>query len=325
MRLAFSARAICFIVTVSFCVCAALPGGARAQQSEDPCDELRTPKLIKEGYFERAKYKEIFPCLAKIIKGGKYRTSPSLLTEHMFPVLDHYFTNSLDKDTEYKLGELLWRIMVTSGDETGAKAVEEFKWSQQISSAVNRELRRFNDPASIKIEPPKATITRRKDTKFTVTYLNVADIPLKSKALSVRSEVRPEEKATSRMQGGQLIVTGLKGGGQTGSLIVRDADRKLAAQAQLTFSGGISILWPVSGLVITGGAAAGAAIAEDGASTALWAVTGVSAAVTGYLFYQYFRGGGVPFLTESDRDHSSGNLAMSFVPGPRSLEFHMRF
>jgi hypothetical protein len=310
---------------MSFFVSVVLSAAAGAQQAEDPCDELRTPKLVKEHYFERAKYKEIFPCMAGIIKAGNYRTSSGLLKEHMLPVLDHYFANNLDKDTEYKLGELLWRIMVAAGDETGAKAIEQFNWSQQIGSSVNRELRRFNNPASIKIEPSRATINRRQDTKFTVTYLNVADIPLKSITPSIKSEVKPEGRATSKMQGGQLIVTGLKGGDQSGSLVVRDAKNKLAAQARLTFSGGMSVLWPVCGLMITGGAAAGAMVAEEGASTALWAVTGVSAAVTGVLFYQYLRGEGVPFLSESHRDRSGDELAVRFVPGPQSLEFHMRF
>ena len=325
MRLAFSARAIACFFTLSLFAAVVMPAAAAAQQAEDPCVELRTPKLVKEHYFERAKYKEIFPCLAKIIKAGNYRISADILKEQIFPVLDHYFANSLDKDTEYKLGELLWRIMVAAGDETGAKAVEQFGWSQQIGSGVNRELRRFNKPASIKIAPSRATINRRKDTKFTVTYLNVADIPLKAITPKVSSEVKPEGKATSKMQGGQLIVTGLKGGGQSGSLVVRDAKNKLAAQARLTFSGGMSVLWPVCGAIITGGAAAGAVVADDGASTALWAVTGVSAVVTGVLFYQYFRGEGVPFLSESDRDSSGDELAVRFVPGPQSLEFHMRF
>jgi hypothetical protein len=77
--------------------------------------------------------------------------------------------------------------------------------------------------------------------------------------------------------------------------------------------------------VIAGGAAGGAAVTEEGTSTALWAVSGVSAVATGYLFYKYFRGEGVPFFSKSDADRSSDDLAVRLVPGPRSLEFQMRF
>lgn len=306
-------------------LCVLLPRGTAAQQAEDPCQELKTPQLIKEHYFERAKYKDTFPCMARLIKAGGYRASAAVLKDQIFPVIDHYFANNLDVEGGYKLGELLWRIMIGTNDETAAQAVQAFDWSKEIKPAVSKELNRFNNPAAIKIEPAKATVKRRQNTKFTVMYLNVANIPLTSVTPSIRTTVNPGDKATAAVQGDKIIVTGLTGGEKAGNLVVRDAKRNLGAEAQLMFSGGMSLLWPISGLVIAGGAAGGAAVTEEGTSTALWAVSGVSAVATGYLFYKYFRGEGVPFFSKSDADRSSEDLAVRLVPGPRSLEFQMRF
>ncbi len=304
---------------------AGFPGGAAAQEAEDPCKELKTPQLIKEYYFGRAKYRITFPCLAKMIEAGNYQTNSKVWNDHMFPVIDHYFSNNLNKEGGYQLGTLLWRVMVEPRDESGAKAVAEFAWSERIKSKVSGELNRFYEPAAIKIKPPKATIGKQQEATFEIAYHNRVDIPITTITASVSSEVKPAGRGTTREEDGKIIVTGLRAGKQAGTLVVRDNKRGLAAEAQLMFSGRMSILWPIGGLAVTGGAAGGAAATDGGTSTALWIVTGVAAVATGVLFYRYLRGEGVPFLSKSDPDRSDDGLAFRFVPGPRSLQFNVTF
>lgn len=325
MRFVFSTRLqVCFFSAILL-ICMGLPYDAVAQKEEDPCGGLKTPRLVKEYYFDVAKYKITFPCLARMINTGNYRAGPRVWKGYMLPVIDHYFANKLDKEGEYKLGTLLWRLMIEARDESGAKAAAEFAWSEQIKSAVSAELRRFNKPAAINIEPKRATVGKQKQVNFSVSYINRADIPLTSLSKKFSAEVRPSDRATAEIQGDKVVVTGLKGGKETGTLVVSDKERGIGGEAQLIFDGRMSVLWPIGGLAVTGGAAAGAAATDGGTSTALWVVTGVSAVTTGVLFYKYLRGEGVPFLSESDDDRSNEELAFRFVPGPRSLEFNVRF
>lgn len=325
MRFVHSSRLwICFFAS-TLLIHAAYAGRSAAQEASDPCEELKSPQLIKEHYFGRAKYRTTFPCLAKMIEAGNYKANPKVLNDHILPVIDHYFTNSLNKEDGYQLGTLLWRIMVEPGDESGAKAVSEFAWSQRIQTEISEELNRFYKPEAIKIDPPKATISKKKEVKFDITYLNRADIQLADISPSVKSDVKPEGCATTREDDGKIIVTGIKGGKQEGTLTVRDSKRGLAAQAQLMFSGRMSILWPIGGLAVTGGVATGAATTDGGTSTALWITTGVTGVATGVLLYKYFTGGGVPFLSKTDSDSPDEGLAFYFFPGPRSLEINMRF
>jgi hypothetical protein len=325
MRFVHSSRLLaCFFASILL-ILASYAGRSAAQETSDPCKELKSPQLIKEHYFGRAKYKITFPCLAKMIEAGNYKTNSKVWNDHILPVIDHYFTNNLNKEDGYELGTLLWRIMVEPGDESGAKAVSEFTWSERIKTEVSAELNRFYKPEAIKIDPPKATVGKKKEVKFDITYLNRADIPLSDISPSVKSEVKPEGCATTREEDGKVMVTGLKGGKQEGTLTVRDNTRGLAGQAQLMFSGRMSILWPIGGLAVTGGAATGAATTDGGTSTTLWVVTGVTGVVTGVLFYKYFSGGGVPFLSKTDSDSSGEGLALRFVPGPGSLEINVKF
>jgi hypothetical protein len=303
-----------------------LPCGALAQQEDDLCDQLKTPKLIYDEYLVKAHFKPAFPCLAKMVKAGNYQKSPTVWNDYMFPVIDHYFSNDLHKDTEYKLTPILWQIMVGTSDEKGATAVSEFPWSEPIKSEVSKELERFYKPASINVSPAKATIGKNKEAVFTVTYLNQESIPLASLSPNFSSEVNPAELGTVRKEGDKVIVTSLKGGNKSGTLVVSDEELGLTALTELTFTGRMSVLWPIGGLAVTGGAAALAATTDDdGTSTALWTVTGVSAVVTGVLIYKYLRGEGVPFLSKPDTDRPENSLAVRFVPGPRSVAIRVQF
>ncbi len=317
IRISTMSAVLLVIICISF--------SAAAQEAADPCKGLKTPQLIKEDYFERAKYKAVFPCLARMIESGGYKASSKVFKDSMFPVIDHYFANALNEGGGYELGSLLRLIMAKTSDEVGAKAAHEYAWSEHIKADVSRAIDRFYSPASIKITPAKATVRKKKEAAFTVTYLNREGISLKSLAPTVSSVVKPSECGTFRQEGTKIYVKCLKGGNKAGTLLVSDNKRKLKAEAQLVFSGRMSILWPIGGLAVTGGAAVGAANAEDGAATTLWIVTGVAGVATTYLFYKYFRGEGVPFLSKTDNDHSDGELAFHLAPGPASMGFNLSF
>lgn len=325
MRFVFSRHIrFCFVIAVLF-ICAGLHSGAAAQQGEDPCKELKTPKDISERYFNIANYKRDFPCLAKMIDAGKYKTSPKLLKDHMLPVLDHFFSNKLNEGTGYEPGGLLWRIMIGARDERGAKAVSEFAWSEPMKPAVSTALKRFYKPKGIKTNPAKATVKRKQEAAFSAMYVNSENIPLKSLSPSFSAELKPEGSGTSRVEGDRIIVTSLKGGNRSGNLVVSDKKRGLTTAVPLTFGGGMSIWWPLGGWAVTGGAAGIASATDEGTSTTFWVVSGVSAAVTTFIFYKFLRGEGLPFLSDSDAGRSGEELAVRFVPGPRSLVLNVRF
>lgn len=326
MRFAYSARLWISVFTAISVICVGLPCSALAQQEDNLCDELKTPKLIYDEYLVKAHFKPSFPCLAEMVKGGDYQKSPTVWKDYVFPVIDHYFSNDLHKGTEYKLTPILRQIMVGVLDEQGAKAVSEFPWSEPIEPEVSKELDRFYRPATIKVSPEKATVGKNQEAVFTATYLNKESIPLASLPPNFSSEVKPTELGTVRIEGDKVIVRGLKGGNKNGTLVVSDEELGLTASTELSFTGRMSVLWPIGGLVVTGGAAALAASSgDDGASAPLVAVTGVSAVVTVVLFYKYFSGEGVPFLSKSDTDYQDDSLPVHFVPGPRSVAIRVRF
>jgi hypothetical protein len=307
-------------------VCGGLPSGAVAQQEDDPCARLKTPKLIHEEYLVKAQYKPTFPCLAKMIEKGNYKKSSTAWKDYMLPIIDHYFANNLHADTDYKLETLLWKLMVGAGSDGAARAVRGYSWSERNKSVVSNQLKRFNKPKGITTDPKKASIAKQQQAVFTATYINSENIKLTSLTPNFSIEVKPEGSGTARAEGGKIVVSALKGGNQSATLVISDKKHGLTTAVPLVFSGRMSILWPLGGLAVTGGAAAWAASTDDdGTSTALWVVTGVSGVVTAVLFYQYFRGKGVPFLGKLDDDHSDETLAVRFEPGPRSVAIKVKF
>ncbi|UCF05192.1 MAG: hypothetical protein JSV33_14940 [bacterium] len=316
---------ICISMTMLL-VCVSSPSGAVTQQEDDPCDKLKTPKLIHEGYLVKAQYKPTFPCLVKVVETGNYKKSSTVWNDYILPVVDHYFANNLHKDTDYKLEPLLWKIMAGAGSEGAARAVKGFTWSERNKSAVSNQLNRFYKPKGITTNPKKATITKQQEAVFTATYINSENIQLTSLSPNFSIEVKPKGSGTARSEGSKIVVSALKGGNQSGTLIISDKKHGLTTAVPLVFSGRMSILWPLGGLAVTGGAAAWAASTDDdGTSTVLWIVTGVSAVVTSVLIYRYFRGKGVPFLSKSDDGRSDEALAVRFEPGPRSMAIKVKF
>jgi hypothetical protein len=261
-----------------------------------------------------------------MIEAGSYKKNAKVWKDHMFPVMDHFFANGLNKGSDYKLGTLLWQIMVDSKDMKGADAITEFAWSSPIKNQVAAELERFKEPAGLKVDPESAAVSTNQETSFQVMYVNRAEIPVEGVQPGLKSEVTPAGAATIRQEGDKFIVKGAKGGGAKGTLIVRDEKRGLEKQVPLVFQGkGMSKWWPIGGLAVTGGAAGGAAATDGGTSTALWATTGVAALGTFIIAVQYFRGGKLPLMGQSEPVPSDTGLAYRIVPGPRSIELNIRF
>lgn len=323
MRYDVSPRVLVCCITVMLLIFMGMPSGVIAQQEGDPCKGLKSPKAISEEYF-KGNYKAIFPCLADMIETHNYASGSRVLKDQILPVLDHYFTNFGDKESEYDLGKLLWRIMVKPRDDSGAKAVKGFEWSKRNGPIVSTALKQFNEPTGFKIEPEKARINKGEKKTFAVTYKNEKGISLTSLPPGFIATIEPEGKGTVQKEGGNVVVTCHKAGKKPGTLVI--TDKKLKGTAQFMCGGRMNPLWWIGGLVITGGAATGAATTDDdGTATTLWAVTGVSAVVTTVLLYKYLRGEGVPFLSESDANRSGDKLAVRFVPGRRTLELNVRF
>ena len=323
MRYDVSPRVLVCCITVTLLIFMGMPSGVIAQQEGNPCKGLKTPRAVSEEYF-KGNYKAIFPCLAGMIETHSYTSGTKVLKDQILPVLDHYFTNFGDKESEYDLGKLLSRIMVKPRDDSGAKVVKEFEWSKRNGPVVSTALKQFNKPTGFKIEPEETRIKKGEKKTFKVTYQNEKGISLTSLPPDFSATIEPEGKGSVQKEGGSVVVTCLKAGKKPGTLVI--TDKKLKGTAQFTCGGRMNPLWWIGGLVITGGAAAGAATTDDdGTATTLWAVTGVSAVVTTDLFYKYLRGEGVPFLSESDANRSDDKLAVRFVPERRTLELNVRF
>lgn len=327
MKTVLSAGVRISVVAAVFVMCVGAPGRSEAQES-DLCKRLNTPELIHREYFNVANYVETFRCLARMIEAGDYKSNTKVWNDYMFPVMDHYFRNKLDAKDDTKKQDfeaLLWRIMIEPRDESGAAAVAAYRWNDKLKSKVTKSLEFFNEPASITLTPQKATLGKLQQAKFDVTYRNRADIRLDSLKPNLNAEVNPPDWGTSSVEGTKVMVTGLKAGEKKGTLTVQDGSRGLADDAELTFTGRMSLWWPVGGLAVTGTAVAVAASTDGGTSTTFWIIGGVSAGVTGILLYKYFRGEGAPLLSKSDQDDSDGGPVISLVPGPRSLELNVTF
>lgn len=324
MRLFPSSRVLIYFVTAILFTLTCLTSSAVAQQESDPCKTLKTPKQIKEKY-EGGDYKRIFSCMAAMIERGSYKTSSAQLKNNIFPVLDHYFKNF--SDDEYDLGDLLWRVMIKPKNETGAVAAKNYEWSKQVEPRVKSVLDRFYGGKRINVSPKEATIRKQKGTVFNATLLNKLGVSLKSLSTNYSAIVKPEGWGEAKVDGNTVVVTGLKTGKQDGALIVRDTKLKLESkEVPIYFRERMSILWPLGGTAITGGAAAWAATTDDdGTSTTLWVVTGVSGAVTLYLWIQYLRGGGVPLLGDLGAGGPEDEYAFHILPGLGSLELKVTF
>jgi len=324
MRLFPASRILFYFVTAILFTFTCLASSAVAQEESDPCKTLNTPKLIKEKY-EGGDYKRVFSCLAVMIEKGNYKASSAQLKNDIYPVLDHYFKNF--SDDEYNLEELLWLVMIKPKNETGAVAAKNYEWSKQVKSRVKGVLDRFYGGKWIDVYPKEATIRKQKGTEFSTTLRNRLNMPLNSIIPQYSTTVKPEGWGEARVDGTKVVVTGLKTGKQDGTLVIRDLKLKLEAkEVPLYFRERMSILWPLGGTAITGGAAAWAATTDDdGTATTLWVVTGVSGAVTLYLWIQYLRGGGVPLLGDLDAGAPEDEYAFRIVPGLGSLELNVRF
>ncbi|MCP4570759.1 MAG: hypothetical protein GY838_00245 [bacterium] len=314
-------------VSLAMLILGLLHGTSALAQAEERCSTLTTPQLVKDEYFKGAHYQQTFPCLVNMIRSSNYKSNDETWNDHLFPVINHYFHNKLDvKDQEhsYELESILWLIMIEPRNEDASAAVRAYKWHENLQDMVNSSLRSFNKPTALTLSPDKATLGKLKQVKFEATYRNRASIGLAMVKPGYEVEVQPSDWATSKIEGDQIIVTGLKAGKKTGLLTLNDARRELQAEAELAFTGRMSVLWPIGGLAVTGGAAAMASSKDDGA-TPWWIAGGVSAAVTVVLFYKYFRGEGAPLLSQSDTQEPENRLAFSVIPGPTSIAVHVSF
>lgn len=296
-------------------------------QTDEHCAGLKTPQLIAQDYFN-GNYIQTFPCLANMIEAGDYKSNAKVWNDYMFKMIDHYFRNALnekDKKNNYDLETILWHVMLEPRDDSAAKAVKNYKWHKNVQGRVAKALNLFNQPSAVTLSPDKVTLRKSQVAKFKATYRNRADIGLSSIKPNLEAKVDPADWGTSRVEGNEVVVTGLKAGRKVGTLTVSDKERGVRGEAELAFTGRMSVLWPIGGLAVTGGAVGVAASSDGGTATTFWIISGVSAAVTGILFYKYLRGEGVPFLSKSDSKDTDVRLAVSLVPGPKSIALNVFF
>jgi hypothetical protein len=302
---------------------------ASAQEESQSCKDLNTLEKIYSDYVEHAHFKTAFPCLVSLIKSGKYKKSVKSLNDHMLPVLDHYFTNNLDKEGKYKLDALLWLVLSQAGDESAASNVRKYDWGDQIQPKVTEVVDQFFKPSGIMIKPAKTTLKKNKTAVLSASYINRVKMELKSitkKSPNFKAVVEPKDRATIKVEGDMVYVTSIKAGNRDGTLTVFDKKRNVSGKSDLEFTGRMSKMWPLGGILVTGGLA-GAALSsdDDGTSNTLWIITGAAAVITGVLLFEYIQGDGVPLLSKTDKDGTGEALALYLVPGPGTLGLSVMF